>query len=265
MKKKIKLFIVYFIYIAAFMGLVFLILPASAKQSIIDIFAGQNDVPNGTLQNKYIILTFDDGWSSQYEAYKKLKPYNFKGTLYICSSFTGEDGRLTLDNLKEMYQSGWDICNHTVHHVNLTNVSTEKAYDEIYGCSEWIIGHGFTRNMGYKHFAYPEGGYNDNIIKVLNEQGFLTARTTNPGNGTTNLLELGRTSLYGMTKQNIRENILSEDKLIILCMHRIVPDDSQETADIVLKESYFDEVISSIIESKRQVITITEWYNLNIK
>jgi hypothetical protein len=46
-------------------------------------------------------------------------------------------------------------------------------------------------------------------------------------------------------------------------MHTIVPDDSESVSEIDLKASYFDEVINSIIESKRQVITLTEWYELN--
>ncbi len=270
MKNKLKLFIIYFVYILAFVGLIFLLLPLSFKQHIINIFAPRKDAPQEIAEEisqnyngRYIILTFDDGWSSQYKAYKRLKPFTFKGTLYICSSLIGGEDRLTLDNLKEMYNSGWDICNHTVHHVNLAKVSTKKAYDEIYGCSAWISGHGFTKNEGYKHFAYPEGGYNDSVIKILKEQGFLTARTTNAGSDTTKLLELGRASLYGMTKKNIRDYILSDKKLIIFCMHRIVPDDSKKIAEIDLKESYFDEVISSIVESKRQVVTITEWYKLN--
>jgi len=266
MKKKVKLFIIYFVYILTFIGLVFMLSPTNIKQRAMETFTFTKDVPKETLLNnnngKYIILTFDDGWSSQYEAYKQLKQFNFKGTLYIISSLIGKEDRLTLDNLKDVYNNGWDICNHTVHHDNLTKVSTKRAYDEIYGCSAWILGHGFKRDMGYKHLAYPEGGYNDNIINILKKQGFLTARTTNPGSDTTKLLELGRTSLYGMTKKNIRDFIFSDKKLIIVNMHRIVPDDSKEATDIDLKKSYFDEVINSIIESKRRVITITEWYKL---
>lgn len=266
MKKKVKLFIIYFVYILTFIGLVFIMLPQNIKQSAIEDVTFTKDVPEETLLNnnngKYIILTFDDGWSSQYEAYKQLKQFNFKGTLYIISSFIDKEDRLTLDNLKDMYNNGWDICNHTVHHDNLTKVSTEEAYDEIYGCSAWILGHGFTRDMGYKHFAYPEGGYNDNIINILKKQDFLTARSTNSGSDTANLLELGRASLYGMTKKNIRDFILSDKKLIIVNIHRIVQEDSKEATEIDLKKSYFDEVVNSIIESKRQVITITEWYKL---
>lgn len=210
--------------------------------------------------NKYIILSFDDGWSSQYKAFKMLKP--FKGTLYISSALIGQKDRLTISNLTEMYNSGWDISNHTVHHTNLTKVSSKKAYEEIYGCSSWIAGHGFTRDLGYKHFAYPEGGVNKNILQILKKQKFLTARTANAGNSTEDLLQLGRTSLVGMTKENIRENILSDKKIIILSIHRIVPDDTLSMTQLDLKESYLKEIIQSIYDSKRKVVTITEWYKI---
>jgi peptidoglycan/xylan/chitin deacetylase (PgdA/CDA1 family) len=240
-------------------------LPPNNKQNAAEALTYANDASekaSDDSSDKYIILTFDDGWSSQYEAYKQLKQYNFKGTLYIISSLVGKEDRLTLDDLKALYNDGWDICNHTADHVDLTKVSAKEAYDEIYACSEWLIDNGFIRNSGYKHFAYPEGAYNNDVINILKEQGFLTARTVNPGSDTSNLLELGRASLYGMDKESIRDLILSNQKLIILSMHRIVPDDSVEISTIDLKQSYFDEVLSSIIDSKRKVITLTEWYEM---
>lgn len=264
--KKVLFVGVYFTYFLIFIGLIFVLLPSGTKQNAAESFALSKDVAEKTVpandSGKYIILTFDDGWNSQYEAYKLLKQYNYKGTLYIISSLIGKKERLTIDNLNDMYNDGWDICNHTANHVALTKVSAEEAYDEISSCSSWLIDNGFTRNSGYKHFAYPEGAYNNNIINILKKQGFLTARTVNSGSDTSTLLELGRASLYGMNKENIRDLILSDQKLIILSMHRIVPDYSAEISTIDLKQSNFDEVISSINDSGRKVLTITEWYEL---
>lgn len=222
---------------------------------------GKRNKKGKGLNGKYIILTFDDGWVSQYSAYKLMKP--LKGTLYINSNLIGKNERLNLDNLKEMYDNGWDIANHTVNHVNLTKVTLEKAQEELYGCSLWLVEHGFTRNMAFRHFAYPEGGYNSDIINILDKQNFLTARTTIAGSNTSNLLQLGRNSLSGMSQKNISDLILSDKKLLILNFHRIIPDNSQKVEQIDLKESYFKEVLSSIKKSKRKVLTLTEWYQLN--
>ena len=209
---------------------------------------------------KYLILTFDDGWESQYQAYQSLKPY--RGTLYICSALIGEKERLSLENLREMYDNGWDICNHTAHHLNLTKISLQKAYAEIYSCSRWIAAQGFIRDMGYKHFAYPEGAYNEKVLGILKRQKILTARTANPGNSTVNVLELGRSSLYGMTRENIGRLMESDSRLIILNLHRIVPDSTSEPKEIDLKESYFAELIEAVKDSKREVITMTQWYRM---
>ncbi|HYE68531.1 MAG TPA: polysaccharide deacetylase family protein, partial [Anaerovoracaceae bacterium] len=264
-------------------GIVFILLPSNLKLSVIysldninciseivsnkDVHSNSGNLHSnsGNLQSgdKYIIITFDDGWKSQYDAYERLKQLNFKATLYICSSLIDKEDRLTLENIEEMYDGGWDVCNHTVHHTNLTEVSEKKAYEEVYGCSAWIYGHGFTRHKGYKHFAYPEGAYDDNIIKMLEKQGFMTARTTIPGSNTTKVLELGRASLYGMSKKNIRDLVLSDQEIVIISLHRMIPDDAKEVTELDLKESYFDELIHSIADSKRQVITMTEWYELN--
>lgn len=258
MSRGFKLAVTYTIYI----GLVVVVFFTALQWFKPEESNAGNEKTGSVLEpdKKYIIITMDDGWSSQYEAYQRLKPY--KGTLYICSGLIGKEDRLSLEQLKEMYENGWDICNHTVHHVNLTKVSLEKARDEIYGCSSWIAGQGFTRDMGYKHFAYPEGAYNEEILDLLKDLRMLSARTTNSGNSTADVLQLGRSSLWGMTRQNIRQLINSEQKLIILSLHRIVPDDTAELKEIDLKSSYLDEIIAAIKESGREVITITEWYKM---
>lgn len=271
MKRRYKLIAAYVVYFVTFIGLIALMMPTRLKYSISyslynrlnaapPTLAGERPAQSASV--KYVILTFDDGWDSQFEAYKKMQPLGLKGTLYICSGLVGKDNRLTIGNLNTMYRDGWDICNHTAHHVNLTKVESKRAYDEIYECSAWLFAHGFTRDLGYKHFAYPEGAYNEEIIQHLEKQGFRTARTTVGGSDTCTLLELGRASLHGMTRKNIRDFMFSDEKLIILSMHRITPDSTLELTELDLKESYFDEVINSIGESKRQVITLTEWYRL---
>lgn len=272
MRNKTKLIVVYAFYLVVILGVIYLFLPANTKQNINKVFESKNNHPKAAVSakitlpenenGKFIILTFDDSFASQYGAYEQLKKSNLKGTLYINSGLIGQKDRLTLDELTEMYNNGWDIGNHTVHHVDLTKVSSQKAYDEIHGCAAWLIGHGFTRNMGYKHFAYPYGAYNDNVVNILKKQGFLTARTTNAGSSTADLLELGRASLYGMTKKNISDFMYSDEKLIILNLHRIVPDNTKNMSDIDLEQSNFDELIKSIEGSQRQAITLTQWYAL---
>lgn len=229
----------------------------STSTSVYTTTRSRQQLPDG---NKYVILTFDDGWASQYQAFKKMYPW--KGTLYISSALIGQQDRLTNNNLKEMYSNGWDISNHTANHQNLTKLSLKQATAEVEKCSAWIVKQGFRRNMAYKHFAYPEGGYNAQIIELLAQRGILTARTTNPGNDTSDYLQLGRTSLSGMTPRRIRDNIMSDQKLLILNFHRLVKDSSSDIKQIDLKESNFQEVLKAIRDSKRKVITITEWFEL---
>lgn len=272
MKNRFRLIATYVFYLSTLIGLIIILLPTNIRYAAIySLFSRINlvtpvaaGVPTELPSGGCIVLTFDDGWSSQYQAYKKMKSLDLKGTVYICSELVGEPDRLTLDNLNEMYEDGWDICNHTARHVNLTKIDSKRASDEISDCSAWLFVHGFTRDLGYKHLAYPEGSYNEETLGLLEKQGFLTARTTIGGSDTSKLLELGRASLHGMTKKNIRDFILSDQELIILSLHRIVPDSTEVFTELDLKESYFDEVINSIRESQRHVITLTEWYQSHI-
>lgn len=274
MRNKAKIIIVYTLYLTIFLGLIYLLLPATTKQTVLETLnvhenqtSAISDVTSDVkvsrdTSGKFIVITFDDSFSSQYGAYKQLEKYGYKGTLYINSGLIGKEDRLTIKQLKEMYNAGWDISNHTENHADLTKVSEKKAYDEIYGCSAWLKEYGFTRKNGHKHFAYPYGAYNDDVVQILEKQGFLTARTTNAGSATEDLLLLGRASLSGMTKENIHDFMFSDEKLIILNLHRIVPDDSKDIGEIDLKQSYFDTLVQAIKDSNREVITLTEWYDL---
>lgn len=78
---------------------------------------------NGELPDKPIIITFDDGYESNYKyAYPTLKNLNMKATISIIVSMVGKDtykGRqafkhFSYDDAKEMYDSGLiDIQTHT--------------------------------------------------------------------------------------------------------------------------------------------------------
>lgn len=89
---------------------------------------------------------------------------------------------LTWDQIREMRDNGMTIAGHTLTHLNLPNAEPADAFREIIGCKERIE----TRlGCPARHFSYPNGGnysyYNETIMRMVKEAGFVTATTSNNG------------------------------------------------------------------------------------
>ena len=112
-----------------------------------------------------VSFSFDDGRSDQYEAYKILKKYNFKGSFHVTTGFI--DGTYKTDNfgikrkplainqLIEMNRDGMDISSHGDKHVMDT--------------SDFIVSYNKLRKWGLESnkigFSVPNSAYDDKSLK----------------------------------------------------------------------------------------------------
>jgi peptidoglycan/xylan/chitin deacetylase (PgdA/CDA1 family) len=137
---------------------------------------------------KSAILTFDDGWKSQYDvAWPILKKFNYPVTLFIYTEgikpghFSGGES-MSWEQLAEMRDAGVDIQGHTATHSDL-----RKPYDKVakkhlnpQEYEEWLqkeIGGSkqmIEQKLGVKVncFAVPYGFHNDHIRDVAMKAGY---------------------------------------------------------------------------------------------
>ena len=126
-----------------------------------------------------VVIQFDDGYADNYtDAFPVLKRYRFPATVFIVSDKVGTPGFLTWDQVKEMDTHNFTAGAHTRHHVYLPDVPLDVARDEIVGSKKMIEEH-----VGHPidYFAYPSGGFNEEIEGIVEEAGFKAAVTTNRG------------------------------------------------------------------------------------
>ncbi len=140
-----------------------------------EMFDGKRDIPV-----KPILLTFDDGYRDFYtDAYPIIKKYRIKATAYIISGFIGYRNYMTDTQLQTIGSGGLvEIGAHTVHHVSLKHAPREEIQKELCESKtalETLIG------IPVVSFAYPNGAYDENAIKEVQESGFTTAVATKPG------------------------------------------------------------------------------------
>jgi peptidoglycan/xylan/chitin deacetylase (PgdA/CDA1 family) len=135
---------------------------------------------NITLPDKSVVITFDDGWRSQYAwAFPVLRKYNYTATFFVFTNAIGQDYFLTWDQVRVLNNAGMIIGSHTETHPYLPNVKDiNKLKEEITGSKRVI-----EDQIGQKIdlFAYPYGYYTDQIINVVKEAGYAAARSAYHG------------------------------------------------------------------------------------
>ena len=129
------------------------------------VYTQANIVRNGSRQQRYIALTFDDGPHPQYtlEILDMLKKHNIKATFFVLGQFAEEYP----DIIRRQVNEGHEIGNHTYSHFDITKISKDKFKEEFNRTQEIISS---LTGVESKVFRPPYGVYNENVVKVINEQ-----------------------------------------------------------------------------------------------
>ena len=138
----------------------------------------------GTLPEKPVIITFDDGYLDNYNhAYPVLQKYQLKATIFLISDYVSTyPNYLTWSDVQEMDESGLiDFESHTLSHEELTKApSLEEATHQLVASKQaidWNIGNG--KSVAF--IAYPCGEYNADIEQATKDAGYRAAFTVNYG------------------------------------------------------------------------------------
>lgn len=94
------------------------------------------------------------------------------------TEFEARSHWLTWENIREMSFHSTAFGAHTHNHIILTKASQDYALKEINDSRDELAMH-----LGHpiKIFSYPNGEYNDSLIKIIKTSGFKMAVTTNKG------------------------------------------------------------------------------------
>jgi peptidoglycan/xylan/chitin deacetylase (PgdA/CDA1 family) len=127
-----------------------------------------------------VIISFDDGWESQYRtAFPLLKKYGFRATFFIFTNGIGAKYFMTADQIRELADAGMEIGCHSRSHPYLSKITdTASLRREIFDSRvklEQVLGSPVTS------FAYPFGHYTPQIVEMVKQAGYRSARSTYRG------------------------------------------------------------------------------------
>lgn len=160
----------------------------------------------GYVPKRPVAITFDDGYSDNYtEAYRILKENSMKGTFFIITNNTDNDGfYMNSAMLKEMKDSGMGIENHTSKHIEFTTISREDKFNIIKEGRDKL-----KEKVGVEsnYICYPVGRYDDETIEVEKEMVIKAAVTTEYGISSLSdgLYSLKRVRIFPMSIQAFKD------------------------------------------------------------
>jgi peptidoglycan/xylan/chitin deacetylase (PgdA/CDA1 family) len=147
-------------------------------QDLIPFLRGERPLPK-----RAVVLTIDDGHRSIYHvAYPILKEFGFPATIFVYSDYLNNGG-LTWKQLDEMVASGLiSIQPHSKTHDNLTlrhPHETEKGYVQRIKQEVRAPTRRLKKRFGEQvnAFAYPYGDANDQVMKLVQEEGLTLGLT----------------------------------------------------------------------------------------
>jgi peptidoglycan/xylan/chitin deacetylase (PgdA/CDA1 family) len=128
------------------------------------------------LPRRPVVLTFDDGYLSQYRtAARVLRARGWPGVLNLQVDRLGAAGGLTRAQVRRLLTEGWELDSHSLTHPDLSEVGAQRLRRELVGSREAIA-----REFGVtpSFFCFPYGHHDAAARAAVRAAGYLGATTT---------------------------------------------------------------------------------------
>ena len=129
--------------------------------------------------HKSIIITFDDGWIDNYtHGFPILQERQLTATIFIVTSFVGQQSYLNWSQIREMHAAGISIQSHTVSHRPLALLDEVEILAELENSKKTIEDHlGTVVNF----LSVPHGMVSGSVIAGARKVGYQAVCSSEPG------------------------------------------------------------------------------------
>ncbi len=133
------------------------------------ILENNNGIAMGNNQDKYIYLTFDEGYEAGYtpQILNTLKENNVTATFFITAHYLNTQE----DLVQRMINEGHIVGNHTVNHKSMPTLTVEQINTEVMDLHRAIY-EKFKYEM--KYIRPPKGEFSEMSINATNSLGYKT-------------------------------------------------------------------------------------------
>lgn len=114
------------------------------------------------------VLTFDDATISHYKfAFPIMQEFGFAGFASVPTDNAGSEGNLTVDQMREMQELGWEFGSETQTHAHSSQLSSEELRTELEGSKRWLLENGFVR--GAEFLTYPYSDHSGEVVDTASD------------------------------------------------------------------------------------------------
>lgn len=203
-------------------------------------------------------LFFDDGDRSQYEnVYPVMKTANMQGDIALITGRAGDGYHLTIPEIHEMTNDGWDIVNHTKNHIRLYEATREEIEYQIRWGRDYLRVNG--AGIASEYTVVPFAGRNQNVYAALEKH----TKAMRNNDGILNTMPI--TDRYSISSYEVQQEItlaevkskideaISKKQWLILLFHII--DNNDEQYHWLLNN--FEQVIEYLNAKRNEIKIVT--------
>lgn len=111
------------------------------------------------------VLTFDDATISHYTyAFPVMQEFGFTGFASVPTDNVGTEGTMTVDQMQEMQEQGWEFGSETRTHAHTSQLSREEIRAELEGSKRWLVENGFIADAAF--LTYPYSDHNQDVVDI---------------------------------------------------------------------------------------------------
>jgi len=122
-----------------------------------------------------ITLVFDDAYTNVYTQAKPIiDSFGYAGVTALPTDKIVEANRMTVSQLKELQNAGWDVISHGKTHAALTSMSVANLETELKDSQQWLLNNGFV--LGSRFIVFPGNAWNDTVIRYVKKYYAMAGR-----------------------------------------------------------------------------------------
>ena len=116
-------------------------------------------------QDPKLFVQFDDSLRTTYDtAFPIMEEHGITATIFAITGREGASRHLTLEQMEELQDAGWEFGSHTHTHRRTGELSLDEQREELEKSKEWLLDHGFTQAAST--FAYPFGSFTTDTMDL---------------------------------------------------------------------------------------------------
>lgn len=209
-----------------------------------------------------VTICYDHGDASVYEnAFPLHQQYNHPGVNYVLPAHVGRRGMVTVEQLREMEEAGWETGSHSKNHLHFKDLRDREIREQLEFPIEWLQEHA----LGYTSFAYPFW-FDTDPYPVVSEyhESAVTSFGKVVNMPPANRYKLERFMFDDGLKDNLIKDLLDEAVVkggwLILYTHAVA-EDNQPTVNHGINQHRLEFLFEEIKKRGLKVVTVSEGVN----